>query len=76
MDDKDLIDGISTLQAGLTTATGLVIVADPKSRDVGNWPQNLESHLPIIPFYKRGCQDKYLLNDGKTVENGLIVQPQ
>ena len=23
-------------------------------------------HLPIIPFYKRGCQDKYLLHDGKT----------
>jgi len=56
MDDKDLIDGISTLQAGLTTATGLVIVADPKSRDVGNWPQNLESHLPIIPFYKGGVK--------------------
>lgn len=23
-------------------------------------------HIPIIPFYKRGCQDKYLPHDGKT----------
>src|ERR1700733_5592226 len=25
-------------------------------------------YIPITPFYKRGCQDKYLPHDGKTAE--------
>jgi hypothetical protein len=26
----------------------------------------IHAHIPITPFYKRGCQDKYLPCDGKT----------
>src|ERR1700688_4360797 len=32
--------------------------------------------VPVIPFYKKGCQDKYLLTTVRPRENGLIVQPR
>ena len=34
-------------------------------RNVALGADGTESHIPIIPFYKKGCQDKYLPCDGK-----------